>query len=328
MKIGILGAALSHPAAFARAIRELRIAEVSGIWSSEEDQGRRDRFAAELGLEIFPSAEETIDRSDALMVTTTTNEHLPFALLALSRHKPVFVDKPLATNLADASAIVEAARLNDAALMSCSVRRYTPPFVSIAEQVRSGGAGRPIQAVRFEPHGVSPGDWQDRVETSGGLIFNFGIHVVDTLQLVLGPKAAEVHAFADKLEFKEVESHDTAVLTVRFANGAVGIGQVVGAMHPNEHIATAPSLCVFCTQNSYTARLDENQAFEYTGRRLGVSPYYFLLSGVHDTMRAFVRMVETGEPAIPHDEMLEVVRILEAARTSAAERRTVVLDGS
>ena len=45
----------------------------------------------------------------------------------------------------------------------------------------------------------------------------------------------------------------------------------------------------------------------------------------HDTMRAFVRMVETGEPAIPYDEMLEVIRILEGARLSAAEKRRITL---
>ena len=326
MKIGIIGAALGHPAVFTRAIRDLRIAEVSGLWGDDEDHERRDRFAADPGLDIFDTPEAVIDRSDALIITTRTNDHRRYAEAALSRGKAVFVDKPMATNVADAIAILETARKHDAPVMSCSVRRYTPAFVSIIEQIRSGEAGKPIQAVRYEPHGVIAGDWQDRIETSGGFIFNYGIHVADTLQRLLGPQAVAVQAFADKLEFKDVDSHDTAVMTIRFANGAIGVGQVVGAMHVTENIASAPALCVFGTQNSYTARIDENQAYEYTGRRVGVSPYYYLLGGAHDTMRAFVRMIETGEPAIAHDEMLEVVRILEAARTSAAEGRVVPIE--
>ena len=58
------------------------------------------------------------------------------------------------------------------------------------------------------------------------------------------------------------------------ASGAVGIGQVVGAMRVNERIASAPGLTVFGVENSFTCRLDENQAFEYSGRRIGVSPYF------------------------------------------------------
>jgi len=325
MKIGIIGAALSHPAVFTKAIREFKLAEVIGLWAQDTEQNRASRFSEQLGLAIYDKVGKLIADSDALVVTTQTNLHKQYALMALAGGKPVFVDKPFATCYEDAQKVIDKAASADVAVMSCSVRRFTPAFESIASAVRSGQVGRPISAIRFEPHGVSPGDWQDRIETSGGFIFNFGIHCVDTLQRVLGPKAEEVNAYADKLEVKNVESHDTAVITIRFANGSIGIAEVIGSMKPGDKLATAPSLRVFCTENSLQARMDENYAYEYVGTRFGVSPYYELNAGVVDTIKAFVKMAETGEPVIPYEEMLEVIKILEAARISASEKRRVLL---
>ena len=325
MKIGILGTALSHPLTFSEALRELSIGEIVGIWSEEEHRGNGEKVGRKLDVPLLSTPEEVIDTADAVMVTTETRYHREYACRALARHKPVFVDKPLATCLEDARAIVGAAISAGTPMMSCSVRRFSPGFASVADEVRTGRAGKPVSAVRFEPHGIHAGGWQDRVDSSGGLIFNFGIHCVDTLQRVLGPVAEEVDCFADKLVHDAADSHDTAIIAIRFANRAVGTAEVIGCMTENEHMATAPHLRVFCTEKSMEAKLLEDQAMEYSGRRLGVSPYYHLLGGAHDTMRAFVRMVETGEPAIPYDEMLEVIRILEGARLSAAEKRRITL---
>ena len=324
MRVGFIGAALGHPVAFAGALRSLGV-EVSGIWGREADAA--SKLGEQARIPLLSGPEDVLKRSDAVIVTTQTVEHAAYATMALELGKPVFVDKPLATGFSDAQKLVRRAEELGVPLMSASMRRYTPAFASIINEVRSGRAGKPISAVRFEPHGVKGGGWwQDRPAMSGGLIFNFGIHCVDTLQALLGPRAESVWCCAGKLQFPEVESHDTAVLTVRFANGAVGVAEVIGSMLPGESMATAPHLRVFCTNRSMEAKMLEDTAMEYSGRRLGVSPHYEILAGSVDMMHAFKQMLQCGEPVIPYREMLEVIAILDAARRSAAENRVVKLN--
>ena len=323
MKIGFVGVSLSHPDVFTAAIHELDLAEVAGVWAEDNHQETLRKCAKKHGLYICGSAEEVIDTCDAVVVTTETYHHKDYALRVLEAGKPVFVDKPMTTCYADAAAIVDKAKSAGATMMSCSVYRCAPAFHAIAAAVRDGQAGKPISATVFVPHGVHPGGWQDRVETSGGLIFNFGIHAVDVLQSALGPEPEEVNCFAGKLDLPDVDSHDAAVIQVRFAGGAVGTAEVIGCMHAGEKMATAPAMRVFGMDNSLHARLDESGAYQYAGGRFGVSPYYSMNTGVHDTMKAFFSMIESGRPAIPYDEMLASIAILDAARRSAAENRRV-----
>jgi myo-inositol 2-dehydrogenase/D-chiro-inositol 1-dehydrogenase len=323
VNIGIIGAALSHPLTFGKAIQRYKLASLTGIWGHDEDQQRIDKFTKEMGIPALGSAKEVFDKSDAVMITTMTNQHRAFAEMALEAGRPVFVDKPLATNLADARAIVDKAKATGTPIMSCSMRRYSPAFVSIAEQLKNGDAGKVVSATRFEPHGIMPGDWQDCLETSGGLIFNFGIHCVDTLQRVMGLGAEEVNCYAGRLVHKDADTVDHALFTIKHKDGGVGYVEMIGCMSPNEYMATAPHLSVFATEKSMEAKLLEDQALEYGGRRLGVSPYYDIGAGAVDTMIAFVEMIRTGKPAIGYDDMIESIAILEAARTSANESRPV-----
>jgi len=322
MKIGIIGTATIHPVSFTNILRGYGLAEASVLWGEPEDAERTEKFSQSLGLPVMNSPAEVLKKSDAVFIITRANRHRQYAVQALESGKPAFLDKQMAVTYADARAIVEAAERTGTPVMAGSIRRFSPAFVSIADKVRSGEAGRPLSAVRMEPHGVKAGDWQDLPETSGGLIVNFGIHCVDTLQYILG-RADTVFCFAGKSIYPDVASYDTAVITIRFAGGAVGIAEVIGGQKMGENSATAPHLRVICEKAAMEAKLTEDQALLYNGRRLGVSPYYEVETGTLDMMKAFVEMVQTGKPAIPYDDMLEVMKILEAAVISAAQGRPV-----
>ena len=328
IKIGLIGAALGHPKTFTAALRAGAMADVVGLWTDggaeDAESARATQFCSELNLRRFADRDELLRHCDAVIITTPTCRHAAFAVETLASGKPTFVDKPIATTLDDAAAIVRAARDAGVPMMSCSMRRYTPAFRTIADACRNGDIGLPISVSRFEPHGVAPGDWQDRVATSGGLIFNFGIHCVDSLQAALG-RATRVFAVGKKLVHQNVDSHDAATITIEFASGAVGFAEVIGAMTPGPLMATAPCMRAFATENSLEARLVEHQTMQYSGGRYGVHPCYRAMGGADDMMAAFVAMAETGEPAIAYDDMLEVAMILEAARTSAQTHATVEL---
>lgn len=326
IKIGFVGTSLSHPLSIGRVVQRYGLGEIAGVWGEEDDTA--EKISHTLNIPRLETPEAVLELCDVAVIATRTDQHSEYAMRAIDAGRPVFVDKPLALSLADADTILDYAQDKGVPLMSCSIRRYAPAFVSLAEEVRSGQAGLPISATRFEPHGIQPGGWQDRPETSGGLIFSFGIHCVDNLRALMGCEPVAVSCFASKLQHQDAHSHDAATITIQFANGAVGHAEVIGAMTPGPHMATAPAMRAFCTEQSMEARLVEDQAQRYNGGRLGVSPYYDIASGLLDMARAIIEMARTGESPIATSEMREVISILEAARISTQTRQTVSLSKS
>ena len=106
LKVGIIGAGYIggvHAAALARDER-VRVAAVHDIIGE-----RAERLAQQAGAAVSASAEELIEASDAVYITTPNTKHTALALAAIDAGKHVFCEKPMATNTSDARLVMEAA---------------------------------------------------------------------------------------------------------------------------------------------------------------------------------------------------------------------------
>ena len=97
----------------------------------------------------YPSVESTatdiddvLDRVDAVLVATPPASHVTVAMRALAAGKHVLVEKPLATSVADAEALVSAAADNDLQLMVGHTFEYNPAVRQLRDIIRSGQLGR------------------------------------------------------------------------------------------------------------------------------------------------------------------------------------------
>jgi predicted dehydrogenase len=97
----------------------------------------------------YPSVESTateidhvLDRVDAVLVATPPASHVTVAMKALAAGKHVLVEKPLATSVADAEALVAAAADNDLQLMVGHTFEYNPAVRQLRDIIRSGQLGR------------------------------------------------------------------------------------------------------------------------------------------------------------------------------------------
>ncbi|HSE38085.1 MAG TPA: Gfo/Idh/MocA family oxidoreductase, partial [Blastocatellia bacterium] len=106
IKIGIVGAGYIggvHGSLLARDER-VRIVAVNDLASD-----RSERLARSTGAQIAGTVEELIDGADAVYITTPNTKHMAPALAAIAAGKHVFCEKPLATSLVDARAVLDAA---------------------------------------------------------------------------------------------------------------------------------------------------------------------------------------------------------------------------
>lgn len=134
-RIGVLGTGSSHVDEFIRHLNDeerfpgLRISTV--LAGSAE----RDARLAALGLEVRQGVADVVAASDGILVTHRDGHgHRSLAEPGLRAGLPTFVDKPLATTLADASGLLRLAREHDAPLGSCSGLQLHPTVLAARQR--------------------------------------------------------------------------------------------------------------------------------------------------------------------------------------------------
>jgi predicted dehydrogenase len=178
----VLGAYLAQAAR----LRHRGLAEVAVLCGRE-----RQRATA---LEGCPTAEFVTDYAallgrkdvDAIVLLTPMREHAPMAKAALQAGKHVLVEKPVATNLEEASELVTTAQQCERHLACAPFTVLSPTFQIIGRRLRRGDIGRVISA--RGRYGWAGPDWADWFyKPGGGALFDLGVYNLTSLTGWLGP---------------------------------------------------------------------------------------------------------------------------------------------
>ena len=95
----------------------------------------------QLSYEQIP---EYVERADYAVISTPPTKRLDYCEMVLSRHVPLYLEKPIATTMEDALKIVDMAKKYDAKIIVGFAHRYRPAFVKMHELVASGMFGEPV----------------------------------------------------------------------------------------------------------------------------------------------------------------------------------------
>ena len=162
----------------------------------------------------------------AVVIAAPARFHADLVVAAARAGKAVFCEKPMALSLPDADRAIDAARAAGVLLQIGFNRRFAPDWQAARALLDDGRLGTPrvLRSVTRDPGGFDP----SRVPPD--TIFNETlIHDFDALRFLNpGAEAVEVYATADALvepEWRERGLLDTAVVVVRFANGATGVAE-------------------------------------------------------------------------------------------------------
>lgn len=153
---------------------------------------------------------------DAVSVVTTEGQHLEPVLAALENHKHVFVEKPLATNLADAQKMAATARRENLVLMPGHILRFETKYATVKEQLESGRLGRILSmyARRNRPK------WQGAIYKRTPLVLETAIHDIDAMLWYTGRKVQSVRAL--EVSADSGKGADLSCGVLRFEDGAIG----------------------------------------------------------------------------------------------------------
>jgi myo-inositol 2-dehydrogenase/D-chiro-inositol 1-dehydrogenase len=163
---------------------------------------------------------------DAVVIATPARTHADLVVAAAAAGRSVFCEKPMAVTLADADRAIDAARAADIVLQVGFNRRFAPDWVAARGLIDTGRLGTPrlLRSLTRDPGGFDP----SRVPPDT-IFLETLIHDFDTLRFLNpGAEAVEVVATADALvepDWRDRGLLDTAVVVVRFDNGALGTAE-------------------------------------------------------------------------------------------------------
>ncbi len=183
-----------------------------------------ETYTAKQGVPWFATLPELLakDAPDGLIIATPNDHHVKAGLQAVSAGIPALIEKPIADSAARAEVLVDAAESAEVPLLIGHHRRHNPLIAAARAQIDAGRLGQ-IVAVHgsfwiYKPDDYFNVDW--RTKPGAGPIFINLIHEVDLMRHMIGEITSVQAMQSNAVRGFAVE--DTAVILLRFANGAVG----------------------------------------------------------------------------------------------------------
>jgi myo-inositol 2-dehydrogenase / D-chiro-inositol 1-dehydrogenase len=193
--------------------------------------GRADEVAAQIvGARAVADLDALLAASEGVLVATPTTTHPETVRRALAAGVPTLCEKPIASDYAEMSALVEDIEASGVEVLVGFQRRFDPAVVELHRRIRTGEVGTVYQ-VRSTGNDAEPPDF-GYLPASGGIFRDLLIHDLDAVPWLVGEPVVEVYASGSVLvdqAFAAADDVDNAVVMLRFAGGAHAV--LVGGRH-------------------------------------------------------------------------------------------------
>ncbi|MCA9967647.1 MAG: Gfo/Idh/MocA family oxidoreductase [Anaerolineales bacterium] len=222
MKIGMMSFAHMHAASYARCLQQMAGVELVGIY--DDNGARGQKMAATFGVPFFAEAQVLLDEGlDGVIICSENVKHRPMVELAAGQVAGILCEKPIATTLADAEAMIAACRAGGTELQIAYPVRFSPPVQQLKRLLDSGKLGK-LYSAKCTNHGSMPGGWFVEAPLSGGgAVIDHTVHVMDLLWWFWRSEVVEVYAeVGDSLLHPGLGIDDAGMLSFRLANGVYG----------------------------------------------------------------------------------------------------------
>ncbi|GAB4310515.1 MAG: Gfo/Idh/MocA family oxidoreductase [Promethearchaeota archaeon] len=225
VKVGIASFKQVHARSYMEVLRSLPGVEVVAL--AEEDPVLRASLAGTAPVVHGDYGALAKDPAvDVVVVTTENAKHAEVAVAALENGKHAIVEKPIATTLEDADAMIRASRQAGRFLAQCFPCRFHPTAAELHRAIRSGELGR-ILSISGTNHGKmpdsSPGSpyawFSDPVLAGGGAVMDHTTHLADLVFWFTGAKVKRVQAWTANFYHHDRNVEDAAHLLVTYDDG-------------------------------------------------------------------------------------------------------------
>ena len=228
LRFGLVGTGLAGPLFAGALAARPDGAELVAVAARREESARA--FAAKHGITAVHANWQALVNDpaiDAVCIATPTGSHREIAVAAAQAGKHVLTEKPIATTLADADAMIDACAAAGVQLGVIFMYRFMDTARKMKEAIDSGLIGRPLlgecvgkfwRDQAYYDSAAWRGTW---AAEGGGSLMTQTSHTLDLMLWLLGP-VSQVAGFFTVTPAHTIETEDLAVGSLRFTSGALG----------------------------------------------------------------------------------------------------------
>ncbi len=331
-----------------RKILENGVVDLKGIWDIKEE---RRQVARDNNIHVYSSFEDLLsDKSVDIVTIAVPNElHKPLAIQALEAGKNVICEKPVCLSSAELQDIIDVSARTGKLFTTHQNRRWDSDFLMMKQVYESGDLGEVfgMESRVQGSHGI-PGDWRAKKEHGGGMLLDWGVHLIDqTLQITKERKIERIYCTFDHVTNYVVD--DGFKLDLYFEGGLTARIEV-GTSHflslPRHYMTGANGSAivrdwgrdceVVCCKNwedkdvvpvVTAAGLTKTMA---PRNKDTISEYVIPnpKSNVHEFYMNFCDAIDgKAEQIVTHAELMRVMKVMEACFASDEAKAPVVFNG-
>ena len=320
------------------------VLELAGIY--DIDPSKQEKAKAN-GIYSYSSLEELLgDKSVELVTIAIPNDvHLDTVVKCLEAGKNVICEKPVALSTEDLNTMIEASKKAGKLFTVHQNRRWDVDYLAMQKLADTGEIGKVLR-IESRIHGSRgiPSDWRGEKEHGGGMILDWGIHLIDQLMLIYKNEEIDtINCTVTNITNKEVD--DGFYLTITFKSGAVAFVEVGtynfialprfymkaekgSALITDWREKTKVAKCKYWHENDVLPVQTAAGLTKTMAPRDSVTLDEYELdipkSDVHDFYRNFCKSID-GEATqlVTHEQMLLDMKIMEYAFKSAELGQTL-----
>ena len=320
------------------------VAELCGIWDIKED---RRQAARDENIHVYSSFEDVLadEKVDIVTIAVPNELHMPLSIAALEAGKNVISEKPVCLSSDELAKIIAASERTGKLFTTHQNRRWDADFLMMKQVYESGDLGEvfAMESRVQGSHGI-PGDWRGKKEHGGGMMLDWGVHLIDQiLQITKERKIERIYCVCDHITNYEVD--DGFKLDIYFEEGLVARVEV-GTSHfislPRHYMNGSNGTAIIrgwgkdcevvCCKNwedkdvipvVTAAGLTKTMA---PRNKETITEYSIPSpkSDVHDFYRNYCLAVDgKAEQIVTHKELMRVMKVMEAAFESDAAGKPV-----
>ncbi|OZB98595.1 inositol 2-dehydrogenase [Paenibacillus sp. XY044] len=310
---------IKHPQVNVKAIADLQIDHAKA-------------WAEGLGIAVqTQDAEQIINDPDidAVFICTSTNTHIDMIERSARAGKHIFCEKPISFDVRGTRLALQAAADGGVKFQLGFNRRFDPNFRRVKEIVASGQIGDP-HLIKITSRDPSPPP-HDYIKVSGGLFMDMAIHDFDMARFLSGSEVDEVYVQGAVLVdpvIGELGDVDTAVITLKFKNGALGVidNSRQAAYGYDQRVEVFGSHGQVNVQNDFPNSAEISTA----GGVYRDKPKHFFLERYENAYRleieSFVKAIVNNEDVpVSGEDGYQAELLADAAKKSWLEKRPVSL---
>lgn len=332
LRIGVMGAGrigTIHAENIARFIPQAVLEGIVDLNLTAE----QERWAKGLGSRIISRDPADLFKAsgvDAVIICTSTDTHADLSIAAAEAGKHIFCEKPIDISIPKVKAAIAAAKKAGVVFQVGFNRRFDHNFARIREYTLAGSVGD-VQMIKISSRDPAPPS-PAYAAVSGGIFIDMMIHDFDMARFQAGSEIAEVYAAGAVLvdpEIGKAGDVDTAMVTLRFDSGAIGVidNSRKAVYGYDQRVEVFGSRGAAMAENDLPNTVKLYSETGVTGEK----PLYFFLERYKqafvDEMVSFVNSVQHNKPAaVSGEDGLEDIYAALAAGKSLKEKRPVMVD--